>query len=71
MNNESEYVVRIPVSSCSSPADMCDWTIEHGLECVQWQAMHTENAFGRGKVVGFSFVFTCEEDAAAFKLRWM
>ena len=70
MNNKLEYVVRVPVSSCSSAADMCEWTEEHEIKCI-WRALHTENAFGRGYVVGFNFLFESEEDATAFKLRWL
>ena len=70
MNKKIEYIVRVPITSCSSASEMCEWTKEHKIECV-WRPLHTENAFGRGFIVGFNFVFVNEEDAIAFKLRWL
>ncbi len=70
MNNDFEFVVRISVTSCSSASDMCEWAEEHSINCT-WRALHTDGAFGPGRVIAFHFLFENETDAAAFKLRWM
>lgn len=73
MNDELKYVVIIPVKSCSnseSVYDMCEWTKEHNIRCI-WRTRHTEGNFGRAVLVDFAFIFASENDAMAFKLRWL
>lgn len=63
--------VYIPITSEGDISIMCEWIKENNIECVRLTPRHTENMFGRGYTVGFSFYFEYEEDATAFKLRWL
>ena len=63
--------VYIPVISEGNVSAMCEWIEESNIECRTLSPRHTENMFGRGHTVGFTFYFECEEDATAFKLRWL
>ena len=63
--------VYIPITSEGDISIMCEWIKENNIECVRLTPRHTENMFGRGHTVGFTFYFEYEEDATAFKLRWL
>ncbi len=63
--------VYIPISSETDVSAMCEWTKENDIECKTLSPRHTENMFGRGYTIGFYFYFNKEEDATAFKLRWL
>lgn len=63
--------VYIPITSQPDISVMCEWIKENDVECRSLAPKHTENVFGRGYTVGFTFYFENEEDAIAFKLRWL
>lgn len=63
--------VYIPIKSPSKVGEMMDWAEEEELELLHTKANHSEGAFGRAIIYGFTFVFDNEEDATAFKLRWL
>ena len=67
----NENKVYIPIKICSNLGMMCDWLGENGIREVIIKTNHSENAFGRALVFGFTFAFQAEEDAMAFKLRWL
>ena len=65
------YEVRINASTKTDPvAEMFDWTEEHNMKC-EYNVLHSESTFGRPLISGFVFSFENEDDAAAFKLRWV
>ncbi len=63
--------VYIPTTSEGDVSAMCEWIKENNIECRSLTPRHSENMFGRGLTVGFFFYFDNEEDAIAFKLRWL
>lgn len=63
--------VYIPTTSQGDVSAMCEWTKENNIKCRSLTPIHTENMFGRDLTVGFFFYFNNEEDATAFKLRWL
>lgn len=63
--------VYIPVTSEGDVSAMCKWIKENDIECRKLTPRHTENMFGRGHTVGFTFYFESKEGATAFKLRWL
>ena len=63
--------VYIPITSEANVSIMCEWIRENNVDCKSITPRHTENMFGRGHAVGFTFYFEAKEDAAAFKLRWL
>lgn len=65
------YKVRINASTkTDSVSEMLGWTEEHNMKC-ECKILHSESAFGRPLIAGFDFTFENEDDAAAFKLRWV
>ena len=68
-DSKFKYKIYIPTAKGTSAWNMCHWAMEQGI-IHQWQVRDTENAFGRGHIVGFVYYFQTEEDLAAFKLRW-
>lgn len=63
--------VYIPIKSSEKIGKMMDWAEEEEIGLLYTQPMHSESAFGRAIVYGFTFVFDNEEGATAFKLRWL
>ena len=68
-NPDFKYKIYVPSKRGISAWSMCEWAKEQGIN-YNWAIRDTENAFGRGHVVGFVYFFETEEDLAAFKLRW-
>jgi len=52
-------------------SDSLSWCEESNISIVNYKTLHSENAFGRAIIHGFKFKFLSEEDAIAFKLRWI
>lgn len=67
--NENE--VHIPADNCSNLGAMCDWLVANDIKDARITTKHSENAFGRALIYGFTFEFQTKEDAMAFKLRWL
>jgi len=65
------FEVYIPLPSSPGLAAMMEWAAEQDIIVNQAVARHSENAFGRPITYGFTFEFNVEEDATAFKLRWL
>lgn len=63
--------VYIPVTSEGDVSVMCEWIKKNDIGCEKLTPRHTENMFGRGYTVGFTFYFESKGDATAFKLRWL
>lgn len=47
------------------------WCAESSIIISSYKVLHSENTFGRGIIYGFKISFITEEDAVAFKLRWI
>ena len=47
------------------------WCADNNILLEKYKPVHTENDFGRAGIIGFNFYFSREEDAVAFKLRWV
>lgn len=68
-----KYEVFVPMSlltSAQKSYDMCQWAKDHKIYCELFPEQK-QNAFGRYQFVGYCFRFIHEEDAVAFKLRWL
>lgn len=50
--------------------DALQWCEENDIAVLEYRSCHSENAFSRAMIYGFTFFFENEEDAVAFKLRW-
>ena len=67
----NENKVYVPIDICSDLGMMCNWIGENKITEVGIATKHSGNAFGRALIYGFTFTFQNEEDAMAFKLRWL
>lgn len=63
--------VYIPIKSSAKIGEMMDWSESEELGLLYTKPKHSEGDFGRPIIYGFTFVFDNEEDATAFKLRWL
>ena len=65
------FEVYISLPSSGGLAEMMEWAADQDVIVKQAIPRHSENAFGRPITYGFTFEFDSEEDATAFKLRWL
>ncbi len=47
------------------------WCKENDIKWEKYEPIHEKNWIGREIIKGFYFYFNNEEDAMAFKLRWI
>lgn len=47
------------------------WCAKNNIMLDKYVPIYFKNTFGGAMITGFDFYFTNEEDAVAFKLRWL
>ena len=66
-----EIEVYIPLQSNANVNEMMEWLEDQSIKLIHASPRHSDNVFGRAMIYGYAFFFTTEEDATAFKLRWL
>jgi len=65
-------LIKVSVGSDTNLVDnSIIWCKENNINFEKYEPIHKSNKFDRDIIVGFIFYFLAEEDAFAFKLRWV